>query len=270
MDDDEFDDFSTQLAAFDRDIANKTHGKERSENENQAGSSNHVEVNNWSDDGFGDLTEEQYAVLDRTIGENSEQQEPNEINNNNVNGNGNQESVITASQLELASAIFDDDANEPSLEHLECLRSKFNLRQFRDKQWEIIDLVMNKKRDVNAVMATGYGKSLCFQFPAVFKNGMILVICPLKSLMQAQVMTLTEAKIKACYVGSAQSDKQIYSRIENGEFNIIYSSPELIQTSNGKRMLDSLVGRLMLIAIDGELINRIVIVSCQPMTLLLC
>lgn len=267
MDDDEFVDFpeitSTQLAAFEREFAND--GNEQSENENQAGSSNHVEVNDWSDDGFGDLTEEQYAALDRTIEENSEHHKPNEVNSNNVN----QESVFTASQLELASAIFDDNANEPSLEHLECLRSKFHLRQFRDKQWEIIDMVMNKKRDVNAVMATGYGKSLCFQFPAVFKNGMILVICPLKSLMQAQVMLLTEAKIKACYVGSAQSDKQIYSRIENGEFNIIYSSPELIQTHNGKRMLESLVGRLMLIAVDGKLIYRIVIVSCHPMTLLL-
>lgn len=48
-------------------------------------------------------------------------------------------------------------------DHLECLRSRFKHNSFHEKQWEIIRAVMIEKRDVCAVMATGYGKSLCFQ-----------------------------------------------------------------------------------------------------------
>lgn len=73
--------------------------------------------------------------------------------------------IITAEQHELAAALFDDedDYHEPSLDHLDCLLSRFKHDRFREKQWEIIRAVMIEKRDVCAVMATGYGKSLCFQ-----------------------------------------------------------------------------------------------------------
>lgn len=247
MDGDEFDaDFgitNTQLAALDRDVANEMH---QQENENQV----NAELNDWSDDGFDDLSEEQYAALDQTIEEISENHQQNSETNSN---NGNHDDAVTASQIDLASAIFDDDANEPMLEHLECLRSKFHHNQFRDKQWEIIDTVMNKKQDVCAVMATGYGKSLCFQFPAVFKNGIVLVISPLIALMEAQVLTLNRASIKACLVGTAQTDKHIHMRINRGEFNIIYSSPEFLQTRQGQKMLLSLKNRLILVAVDGEI-----------------
>lgn len=71
----------------------------------------------------------------------------------------------TAEQLELAAALFndDDDGSAPSLDHLAFLLSHFKHDRFREKQWEIIRTVMIEKRDVCAVMATGYGKSLCFQ-----------------------------------------------------------------------------------------------------------
>lgn len=61
-------------------------------------------------------------------------------------------------QLELAN-----DDHLPSLEHLNCLITRFKHSQFRNKQWEIIRTVMIEKRDVCAVMATCHGKSLCFQ-----------------------------------------------------------------------------------------------------------
>lgn len=106
---------------------------------------------------FGEFTDEQFACIDAVcIG----------INNPNQSTNEHEPQKIapTAEQLELAMAIFDDDdSSEPSLEHLECLRSKFGHSQFREKQWDIINAIMNEKRDVSAVMATGYGKSLCFQ-----------------------------------------------------------------------------------------------------------
>lgn len=236
-----------------------------------------VEKFNRNDDVFEGLSDEQFAALDKDI-----------ENYGRISGEANQQrnqptietnaSIVTVSQLELAAAVFDDDDNhEPSLEHLECLRSRFGHNQFREKQWDIINIVMNEKRDALAVMATGYGKSLCFQvylneskslikieemtfkthilfffqFPAVYKNGMVLVISPLISLMQAQVIALNDAKIPACLVGSAQEDKNILTHIKAGKFKVIYSSPEFIQSYCGTSMLNVLKNRLTLIAIDG-------------------
>lgn len=192
-------------------------------------------------DPFGELTDEQFSVLDQAVEDfNANHRQPRHQN------------LATESQLEAAMALLDELDSEPSLEHLKCLQTRFKHQAFREKQWEIIDTVMNKKRDVCAVMATGYGKSLCFQFPAVYKNGMVLVISPLISLMQAQVLTLNDLQIPACLVGSAQDDQCILLRIQKGEFNVIYSSPEYLQGQQGIQMLHSLKNRLTLIAIDGK------------------
>lgn len=198
------------------------------------------EVKDWDDDDL-TLTDAQLSVLDQEIANKTSSQLE-------ITGIDESAHILTASQM----AAFDDDGAEPSLEHLECLRSKFKHAQFRPSQWEIIHAVMIERRDVSAVMATGYGKSLCYQFPAVYKNGIVLVISPLISLMKAQVNTLTRNNIRACLVGSAQTDKLILSRIESGEFNIIYSSPEYIKGINGNYMLHLLKNRLIMIAIDGE------------------
>ena len=81
---------------------------------------------------------------------------------------------------------------------------------------------------------------------------MILVITPLIALMEAQVRSCEKANIPACLVGRAQPDPNILLRIQNGEFNIIYSSPEYLQYENGKKLLDILKNRLILIAADGK------------------
>lgn len=81
---------------------------------------------------------------------------------------------------------------------------------------------------------------------------MVLVISPLIALMKAQVIYLNEAKIPACLVGTAQEDRNILSRIQMGEFNIVYSSPEyLVQGAYGSELLNILKNRLLLVAIDG-------------------
>lgn len=191
------------------------------------------------EDLFGNFTETQFVALDRSIEQHNRQPNANEI---------------TESQFELLMAGLDgDDENEPNFEHLECLRSKFKHSQFRTKQWEIIRTVMIEKRDVCAVMATGYGKSLCFQYPAVFMKGTVLVIAPLISLMQQQVSNLNRKNISACYLGSAQPDKQIVQRIKGGRdsYRLIYCSPEFLQSYQGKTLLHALKNRFTLIAIDG-------------------
>lgn len=73
--------------------------------------------------------------------------------------------------------------------------------------------------------------------------------------MQAQVMDLNNAGISACLVGSAQHDRNILTRIGNGDFDIVYSSPEYLTTDNGKILLNTLKGHLTLVAIDGESIQ---------------
>lgn len=90
------------------------------------------------------------------------------------------------------------------------------------------------------------------KFPAVYKNGLVLVISPLIALMEAQVFDLTKAGIPACLVGTAQPDPNILSRIQMGQFNIIYSSPEYLHGDYGKKLLDVLKNRLLLVAIDGK------------------
>lgn len=145
---------------------------------------------------------------------------------------------------------FLKNGSEPEMEHLECLKSKFGLTSFRPMQWDIIRTVMDEKKDVCAVMATGYGKSLCFQFPAVFMKSMTLVVSPLIALMEAQVLGLTSKGISACMVGNAQRDRNILKRINDGEFSIVYCSPEYLQYNNGSTLLHYLRKRLTLIAID--------------------
>lgn len=238
-----------QLATIDLAIADCIHRNNEQTDQNQSINEQTMELahDELGEDMFGEFTDTQFLELDRAI----EQCSPSrKIDDRRVHGN-----LITESQCELAIAALqdDEDENEPSLEHLECLRSNFGHTHFRTKQWEIIQAVMNEKRDVIAVMATGYGKSLCFQFPAVYKRSTVLVISPLIALMEAQVMSLNNANIPACLVGSAQPDKQIISRIKNGqqEYRLIYSSPEFLQGYQGKTLLHALKDRLTLIAIDG-------------------
>lgn len=99
-------------------------------------------------------------------------------------------------------------------------------------------------------MATGHGKSLLYQYPAIFKKGVTLVISPLISLMEAQVYTLIGTGISACFLGSAQKDPNVLQRINQNEFSIIYCYPEYLQGFNGVNLLNSLKDRLTLVAID--------------------
>lgn len=162
-----------QFAALDKDIENCANRVDNNQNDITV-----VQTQRESrEDLFAELGNADFESFDReienfrTIALDNQPEERHETDTN---------STVTASQFELAAAVFEDDeAMEPSLEHLECLKSRFGHNQFKDKQWEIIHSVMNEKRDILAVMATGYGKSLCFQ---VFKkNQFSSFICVLFS-----------------------------------------------------------------------------------------
>ncbi len=138
---------------------------------------------------------------------------------------------------------------EPRPEHFQCLQNIFGHSEFRPMQWKVIRSIIEDKRDNCCIMATGYGKSLCFQFPPVFANGISFIISPLISLMQDQVNSLNLVNIPACLLGSAQTNKSIENDIINGDFRIVYASPEYI-AGWGSSLIGKLKDKLTLIAID--------------------
>lgn len=140
------------------------------------------------------------------------------------------------------------DEDQPPKKYLDCLREKFGHTKFRPMQWTIIRSLIEHKRDNCVIMATGYGKSLCFQYPSVFLNGISIVISPLISLMEDQVLALSIANISACFLGSAQTNKNIEQEVLNGDYNIVYLSPEYITLYWD--FLRKLEKRLNLVAVD--------------------
>lgn len=116
---------------------------------------------------------------------------------------------------------------KPDIEYIEVLKKFFGHSKFRPMQWKIINEVLNHKRDVCVVMATGYGKSLCYQFPSLYTGGTTAVISPLISLMEDQVAKLKLYKIPACYLGSAQSNNaEAKAGVLRGEYRVVYLTPE--------------------------------------------
>lgn len=141
-------------------------------------------------------------------------------------------------------------SDEIPSKYLEALRSEFGFDSFRSVQWTIISSILMESRDNCAIMATGYGKSLTFQFPAIYLNKICLVISPLISLMQDQVNHLNVGKERACLLGTAQEDKNIENRILQMQFNVIYATPERMTAEIGISLLQKLEQHLVLIAVD--------------------
>lgn len=160
-------------------------------------------------------------------------------------------SVMQALEEPNANAALTPATNipPPQQSHLDCLKEYFGHTSFRPSQWQIIRSVMEELRDNCVVMATGYGKSLCYQFPAVYLNGITVVVSPLISLMEDQVLALTTNHISACLLGTAQTNKNIESEIRNGKYRVVYMSPEYIRAA-GLELLCSMGSTITLIAID--------------------
>lgn len=88
-------------------------------------------------------------------------------------------------------------------------------------------------RDTFALLPTGGGKSLCFQIPALAREGLCLVVTPLIALMKDQVESLSKKGIKAAAVYSGMSKKEIDNKLElcaRGDYKFLYVSPERLQT----------------------------------------
>ncbi len=121
---------------------------------------------------------------------------------------------------------------------------------FRPLQEDIINSVLDGK-DTLALLPTGGGKSICFQVPALSKEGVCLVITPLIALMKDQVENLKQKKIKAIAVCSGMHRNEIEIALNNciyGQIKFLYVSPERLETSMMQESLKQM--NINLIAVD--------------------
>lgn len=152
-----------------------------------------------------------------------------------------------------ASSALQFDTKSPSENHIRVLKQYFGHAKFRPLQWEIIHTVLEEKRDCCAVMATGYGKSLLYQYPPVYCQGLSLVITPLISLMEDQTCALQVLNIPATFLGSAQKHSgQVISAMLAGKYRVVYLTPEFCSGDLGQQLLKDLSesGMLTLVAVD--------------------
>lgn len=108
------------------------------------------------------------------------------------------------------------------------LKKTYGYDGFRPKQYQIINSVINGE-DVCAILPTGYGKSICFQMPALYIGKPAVIISPLISLMEDQRIILDELGITSCCYNSQVDNKFALRReILSGEYQFVYITPEAI------------------------------------------
>lgn len=132
----------------------------------------------------------------------------------------------------------------------EILKQHWQHGSFRPLQEEIITAVLEGK-DVLALLPTGGGKSVCFQIPALAKDGLCLVISPLIALMKDQVENLKKRNIPALSIHSGMTYFEVKQTLQTaafGSYKFLYVSPERLETDLFKEYLPAL--NLNLIAVD--------------------
>ncbi|HEX8842529.1 MAG TPA: RecQ family ATP-dependent DNA helicase, partial [Sphingomicrobium sp.] len=128
------------------------------------------------------------------------------------------------------------------------LKSVFGFDHFRGVQEEVIGRVLGGKHTL-AVMPTGTGKSLCYQLPALAREGAALVISPLIALMHDQIRSANANGLRAASLTSADGDREhTVQRLRNGELDLLYVAPERATTEAFRRLVARV--NLALIAID--------------------
>jgi ATP-dependent DNA helicase RecQ len=133
---------------------------------------------------------------------------------------------------------------------LHVLETVFGYSSFRGHQGEIVQHVVGGG-DALVLMPTGGGKSLCYQVPALLRDGVGVVVSPLIALMQDQVDALAEVGVRAAFLNSTQSfdeAMQIERRLRQGDLDLLYVAPERLMTPRCLELLEA--ARISLFAID--------------------
>jgi ATP-dependent DNA helicase RecQ len=130
------------------------------------------------------------------------------------------------------------------------LAEVFGYKAFRGPQAEIVETVA-RGRDALVLMPTGGGKSLCYQVPALLREGTAIVVSPLIALMHDQVDALVELGVPAAFLNSTvdpAEQREIERRYEDGSLKLLYVAPERLLQERTLNFLER--GRVSLFAID--------------------
>ncbi|WNM37743.1 DNA helicase RecQ [Micromonospora halotolerans] len=133
---------------------------------------------------------------------------------------------------------------------LRVLRRVFGYDAFRGFQHEVVEHVV-AGGDALVLMPTGGGKSLCYQIPALVRDGVAVVVSPLIALMQDQVDALTAVGVRAGFLNSTQDlaeRRRVEAAFLAGELDLLYLAPEALATRATLALLER--GRIGLFAID--------------------
>ncbi|MFS0656208.1 DNA helicase RecQ [Bacillus sp. 179-C3.3 HS] len=137
------------------------------------------------------------------------------------------------------------------LEQAEALlKQYYGFDVFRQGQKQAIESVVKKRRDTVCIMPTGGGKSVCYQIPALMMEGTTIVVSPLISLMKDQVDALHDMGIRASFLNSTLSASEMNARLKkcaNGEYQLLYITPERLQNDRFLQMMDQMTIPLMAI-----------------------
>jgi ATP-dependent DNA helicase RecQ len=139
---------------------------------------------------------------------------------------------------------------DTSARALDILQTVFGYPAFRGQQQEIVETVSNGG-DALVLMPTGGGKSLCYQIPALVRDGVGVVISPLIALMQDQVDALEEVGVRAAFLNSTQTFEEtlrIERLVRTGEIDLVYVAPERLMTQRCLDLFDA--SNISLFAID--------------------
>jgi len=131
-----------------------------------------------------------------------------------------------------------------------ALKQYYGYDSFRPGQEEAVRAVLSG-RDALCVMPTGAGKSVCYQLPASVMDGVTLVISPLISLMQDQVAALNQIGLRAAYLNSTLTPRQMDKAMDNacaGVYKLIYVAPERLDTPRMAQLIASV--KISLVAVD--------------------
>jgi ATP-dependent DNA helicase RecQ len=130
------------------------------------------------------------------------------------------------------------------------LQTVFGYPAFRGQQADIVEHVASGG-DALVLMPTGGGKSLCYQIPALLRDGVAVVVSPLIALMQDQVDALAEVGVRAAFLNSTQSFEEalrIERQVRTGDIDVVYVAPERLMTPRCLELFDD--SRISLFAID--------------------
>ncbi len=133
---------------------------------------------------------------------------------------------------------------------IHLLQTVFGYPAFRGQQQDIVQHVANGG-DALVLMPTGGGKSLCYQIPALLRDGVGVVVSPLIALMQDQVDALAEVGVRAAFLNSTQTyeeSNRIERLVRSGEIDLVYVAPERLMTPRCLALFEA--SRIALFAID--------------------